>query len=394
MDKASGANPLPKTYPSEMRTYTDALTGRTVTQLTADPKHHNVHLYFTENAFTRGGREVYFTSDRDTPGVSNVFSVNLDTGIITRVTGYTDQSANHFTKTPDSALVMYSHGRDAVLHDVKTGETRVIYTFPEGYVPGRLSINCDRTLVGALMNEDVRVEHGINYVGFEEKMYRVKRSRIDFIPLADGVPGEPRIGVRETCELGHLQFSPTDPSLCMYCHEGPWHLVTQRIFIVDTRTMEIYPCFRQGKQDSVGHEFWTRDGRVFLDNRGPGHDGTITSSRTQAVAKEESADPGFSPYVALADKDGRELKRYPLKSYCNHYHSDSTMQKLVGDDIDNIVSIDLSQTPARVETLCEHKTSWYGQYSHCHPTISWDDKLVLFASDRDGMVQLYLTDWN
>ena len=25
--------------------------------------------------------------------------------------------------------------------------------------------------------------------------------------------------------LNHLQFSPTDPTLLMFCHEGPWHKV-------------------------------------------------------------------------------------------------------------------------------------------------------------------------
>src|SRR4029079_2916371 len=25
--------------------------------------------------------------------------------------------------------------------------------------------------------------------------------------------------------LNHVQFSPTDPALLMYCHEGPWHKV-------------------------------------------------------------------------------------------------------------------------------------------------------------------------
>ena len=25
--------------------------------------------------------------------------------------------------------------------------------------------------------------------------------------------------------FGHIQFSPTDPNLLMFCHEGPWHKV-------------------------------------------------------------------------------------------------------------------------------------------------------------------------
>ena len=383
---------LPQTYPSEMRTFADPLTGRQITQLTNSKDFDNVHLYFTENAFTRGGREIFFLSDRDTPGVDNVFTVHQDTGAIRRITNYTDAGVTNLTKDPYSTVLLYNHGREAVHHCLQSGKKQVLYTFPDEYRPGRLSLNCDHTLVGILMNEDVQVEHGVNYAGFEEKMYRVKRSRIVFVPLTDGKAGTPYIGVRDTCELGHLQFSPTDRNLCMYCHEGPWHLVMQRIFIVDTDTMEVFPCFRQNKEDSVGHEFWTRDGNVFFDNRGPGHDGTITSSRTQAVAKEP-ADSSFIPYVGLAGKDGRLLEKTLLPHYCNHYHCGSDASRLVGDEVDDLVRIDLDPAGPRITKLCRHATSWYGQKSHCHPTVSWEDDLVLYASDADGKVQLYLTGW-
>ena len=383
---------LPQTYPSEMRVFSDPLTGRKITQLTNSRDCDSVHLYFTENAFTRGGREIFFTSDRDTPGIDNVFTVNRETGIITRVTAYTDQGITQLTKDPESTVILYNHGRDVVLHSLVTGEKQVLYIFPEEFRPGRLSLNCDHTLAGILMNEDVKVEHGVNYAGFEEKMYRVKRSRIVFVPLVNGRAGEPYTGVRDTCEAGHLQFSPTDKNLCMYCHEGPWHLVMQRIFMVDTDTLEVFPCFRQNKEDSVGHEFWTRDGHVFFDNRGPGHDGTITSHRTQAVAKE-SIESGFNPYVGLADKTGALLAKTPLPYYCNHYHCGSDPGILVGDDVDDLVRIELTKDGPRITKLCRHSTSWYGQKSHCHPTVSWEDDAVLYASDMDGKVQLYLTDW-
>ena len=36
----------------------------------------------------------------------------------------------------------------------------------------------------------------------------------------------------DTNWLNHLQFSPTDPNLLMYCHEGHWQLV-DRIWTID-----------------------------------------------------------------------------------------------------------------------------------------------------------------
>ena len=51
-----------KTWPSEIRTFTDEKTGRTIKQLTSTD--NNVHLYFTENSFVRGKNEIIFRSDR------------------------------------------------------------------------------------------------------------------------------------------------------------------------------------------------------------------------------------------------------------------------------------------------------------------------------------------
>jgi oligogalacturonide lyase len=62
--------------------------------------------------------------------------------------------------------------------------------------------------------------------------------------------------------LNHLQFSPTDPALLLYCHEGTWHEV-DRIWTIRTdgsgrrlmhrRTMDM---------EIAGHEFWSHDGKI------------------------------------------------------------------------------------------------------------------------------------
>jgi oligogalacturonide lyase len=62
--------------------------------------------------------------------------------------------------------------------------------------------------------------------------------------------------------LNHVQMSPTDPTLIMYCHEGPWHKV-DRIWTIRTdgsnrrlmheRTMDM---------EIAGHEFFGADGKT------------------------------------------------------------------------------------------------------------------------------------
>lgn len=356
-------------------------------QLTDHPSAGSYHFYFTENSFTKGKDTLYFFSERDTPGAMNVFCMDVSTGAMRRIT---DVRAPHrltaCTKSPDGEKLLYWLDDELTVMDVATRAQRALFRAPKGFAPGRVSLNCTGEWVGAQLNEEVGLQNGINYAGFEERMYRIKRCLYYLIPAAGG---QARLILRDTAEGGHLQFSPVNPSLMMFCHEGPWHLVQQRIFLMDARTGEHWPCFRQSARDSVGHEFFTRDGEIFFDNRGPGHDGTITSDRTQACAAQPAPE-GFVPYVGRADERGEVTAVYPMPFYCNHYHSNTDMSLLVGDDVDDLELIDLRQSPPKLEKLCTHHTSWHGQQTHCHPTFSWDDKRILYTSDATGHTELYL----
>ena len=88
---------------------------------------------------------------------------------------------------------------------------------------------------------------------------------------------------------------------------------------------EVKPIFRQNEADSIGHEFWTQDGLIFFDNRGPGHDGTITSDRTQAVATEvEVNENPMVPFVGLADRHGNVVNRIDMPFYITRIPMNAT----------------------------------------------------------------------
>lgn len=381
-----------QTWPAEDRTIRDETTGRAIRQLTSQG--HNVHLYFTDNAFDRGHERIVFLSDRAAPqrrpaheAHYALYRMDLGSGVITRLTDETLPVRNA-TKTPDGRLLAYVAGHEVILLDTQTGARTLVHEEREGLTIGRPSISADRRFVGFNRNEP-GAPHGPNYQGFKERYYGIKDGRIT-LAHADG-SGSFDI-FRDTCQLAHFQFSPVHPTLAIFCHEGPWHLVTQRVWLLDLVSRRAVPAFRQGEQDSVGHEFWTMDGKIFFDNRGPGHDGTITSARTQAVAREVAFhDYGdFQPYVGLLDERGALLRTIPMPIACNHYHANPAGTHLVGDSVDEILLIDIAGEVARATPLCTHGTSWQSQETHCHPTWSWDGGRVLFASDRSGQVQLYL----
>lgn len=385
-----------QTWPSEMRSFQDSETGRDIRQLTS--LGNNVHLYFTENSFDASGDSIIFTSDRasgedraphDDPRY-NLFRLDLSSGLITQLTDEPHGISN-VTKTPDSQIVVYMTDRQVRALDTTTGIARTIYHETGPFSLGAPSIAQNRRYIAFCRNEQVEVPRGPNYTGFKESFYRIKDGRVTVVYL-DGSGWLD--AYKDTHWLGHFQFCPDDSTIGSFCHEGPWNLVTQRIWLLDFVAHTAKPCFRQVEEDSIGHEFWTQDSLIFFDDRGPGHDGTITSDRTQAVATDVAVNQNtLVPFVGLADRHGNVVRRIDMPFYCNHYHANPDNSLLVGDDVDDLVLIDITGETAELKPLVKnHGTSWHTQSSHCHPTWSWDGSQILYASDRGGRVNLYLVE--
>ncbi len=390
---------LGQTWPSEKRAFVDEKTGRRITQLTTTG--NNVHFYFTENSFDSNTNAIYFISDRASgedkapheDPVYNVFRMDLASGEMEQLTDDALHGAGSATKTPDSQIIAYRTANSKVKAlNTQTGQITTLYEDVPGFELASVpSIAANRRYVAFCRNETTEAHShydSANYGGFKERFYEIKDGRVTVAYL----DGSGWFDVfKDTHQLGHFQCAPDDATFGMFCHEGPWNLVTQRIWYMDFISREAKPCFRQDEADSIGHEFWTRDGLIFFDNRGPGHDGTITSHRTQAVVTDVPVNVNaMIPFVGLMDKHGHLVRKIEMPYYCNHYHANPDHSRLVGDDVDDLVLIDISGEKAQIETLCTHKTSWHTQSSHCHPTWSWDGSRILYASDFGGRVQIYL----
>jgi len=377
-------------FPSEITTFVDETSGRTIKQLTKSG--YNVHFYFTENSYTLGDKEIIYKHTNEGEKIAELYAMDLETGVRTQLTDFAAWGIDNIgfvTKTNDSKYIVFIAGDKVYKLERGTENLTHLYTAPFGFKFFGGNVSFDNRYVAFALNEIVdyhRQFSGKNYDGFNERYYKQKRGKIVVIYM-DGSGGETIVD--DTCQVAHVQFAPDTNEFLTYCHEGPWNLVTQRIWMVNTVTRRVMPCFRQDAPDSVGHEFWTRDGLVFFDNRGPGHDGTITVDRKQAFAEEsESA----IPCIGFADKDCNIVRYLEVPFYCNHYHANIDNTKLVGDALDDLMLIDISTDTPKMEVLCKHGTSWETQSAHPHPTFSWSNNSILYASDKDeqGKPQLYL----
>ena len=75
-------------------------------------------------------------------------------------------------------------------------------------------------------------------------------------------PGTIRMLLHSTDWIGHMLFSPTDPDILMYCHEGMWQKV-DRIWLIHTDgTQNTLVHKRTMAMEIAGHEFWGLDGKT------------------------------------------------------------------------------------------------------------------------------------
>jgi oligogalacturonide lyase len=266
----------------------DSDTGHRIIRLSVEPD--SATLYSTENCFTpRGDRMVFDTPD-------GIAAVNLTKLGVTALA--VDMVAPGFKaiavarQTPE---VYFTKAGTLWAADVYTRVTREI-------LPARaLEVNCDGTIAVRVVNATDptgRVQPPLprTLLPQRERMFGDKTKA--GIPLT---PDEEASARREdqlsrdlaapTCQafvftdlktgrswtngyqyawLNHLQFSPTDPHLLLYCHEGSWHEV-DRVWNIRTDGSGQRLMHRRAMDMEIaGHEFWSADGRtIWFDLQTP-----------------------------------------------------------------------------------------------------------------------------
>jgi oligogalacturonide lyase len=266
----------------------DPDTGHRIIRLSTGPGSSS--LYFHQNSFTPEGDKFIFDS---WTGIEVVDLKTLGK----------QPPAPVIVVSNASALAMARRTRDVYFFrrgtlyaaNVDTGAAREVFK-------GRATaINCDETFVVRTVNATdlsgkVQPPPPIKIPPQRERMFADKlKANISLTPeeeraarKEDGLSrrltnprsqafvftnvktGESVTNGYQYAWLNHLQFSPTDPNLLLYCHEGTWHEV-DRVWTVRTdgsaqrlmhkRTMDM---------EIAGHEFWSCDGKkIYFDLQTP-----------------------------------------------------------------------------------------------------------------------------
>ena len=278
--------------------WVDQDTGHRVIRLTNEPGSSG--FYFNVNAYTPDGKEMVYNAP------DGIHALDLATHKTKLLVANPPLPADIAPRSREAFMmhvhaIVVGHKTNSVFYaqldpatkqntlykaNVDTGEvTRLVALPPRASVA---TINADETLgIGTYMEnaEDVDREFGRNLPrparpanppqrpaaqpgflvqpeGKGEMMERRLAARIPVVLFSINLKtGQVKELLHSTDWIGHMLFSPTDPTLLMYCHEGPWQKVDRIWMIHADGTQNQLIHKRTMAMEIAGHEFWGLDGR-------------------------------------------------------------------------------------------------------------------------------------
>jgi oligogalacturonide lyase len=285
---------------------------------------------------------------------------------------------------PKRGEVIYQSHDSVFATQVATRATRLLHVLPAELHGHVAALNADETLLaGVSAGPEARAiaQKYPEKRDFFERIFASHAPHLLFV--VDLQTGALRTIHQENTWLGHLLFSPTDPSLLMFCHEGPWHLV-DRIWTIDVHTGNVRLMHRRTvDREIAGHEFWSSDGRtIWYDLQVPrsvtfylaGVDvASGRATRFQLARDEWSIHFNSSPDGRLFAGDGGDSSQVARAK-------DGRWLYLFRPQADRLTS----------ERLVDMRHHDYRLEPNVH--FSPDGRRVIFRANFEGVSQIYAVD--
>ena len=243
--------------------WVDSATGHRVTRLSRETG--SASLYFHQNEYTAAGDKMVFT----TP--SGISTIDLETRKIEQIVEGRTAALVVGRKTRQ---VFYFKDSTVYATNLDTRATRSVVTAAELRSGSGLTVNADETRLAGSFVEDPRpseptspttsgqrslVIPNAQEASLEARWAARRPMALYTIDVASGAVSKFH---HSTDWLNHVQFSPTDSGLLMFCHEGPWHKV-DRIWTIRTDGSGLRLMHKRTMDMEIaGHEFFSPDGQT------------------------------------------------------------------------------------------------------------------------------------
>lgn len=253
----------------------DRHTGHKVMKLTRRPG-NNMSFYFHNRPFA-GNKMVFYGTDylntakndsvkQETGNIpaqnKQLYSVDLTTLEVKQLTSKSTPMNGEIV-APENQLVYYQSQDSVFATHIESGATRLVYVFPENFKGNITTINSNETLLAGAWSsprEKDILKNNPTKASFFNLIYEAREPRTLF--TLDVRTGDLQKVLTDSAWLNHVQFSPKDPSLLMFCHEGPWHKVN-RIWTIDVTSRDIALVHRRTMDMEIaGHEWFGPDGHT------------------------------------------------------------------------------------------------------------------------------------
>lgn len=344
-------------------------------------------FYFHNNPFilgknSEGDRMVFYGNDRyKGDGNGNLlYTVNLKDFSVKQLTFGKQRKMGEILAAKQHKV--YFQSRDTVYAvNADNQKTEVVYVFPADFKGNITTINADETLLAGARSTDEEKE--ISRANPEKKdyfnkIYEAKLPRTLF--TIDLKTKQLNKIFTDSAWLNHIQFSPTNPKLLMFCHEGPWHKV-DRIWTIDIDTKNVQLIHKRTiDMEIAGHEWFDKRGNIiWFDLQMP---------------------RGENFFVAGVDLQTMKEKRYRLErnEWSVHYTSSNDAKLFAGDGGDEnsvakapdgkwIYLFKPNGDHFVSEKLVSMKYHKYKFEPNVH--FSPDQKWIIFRANFEGNEQIY-----
>ncbi len=262
------------------REWIDPDTGHRVVRLSDDSGSQS--FYFHQNGYTASGDKLVFSTR------TGLSTYEFKTRKIEQIV---EGRTAMVVVGRKSRNVYYMKGDSVLETNIDTKATREIVKNAKLRTGSGFALNADETMLGGSMivgetpdqfrprppqpaptpDANGRVPGSDAYPGKGDMMERRLAAKIPMTLYTVNIKtGEVKTFHEATDWLNHVQFSPTDPTLMMFCHEGPWHKV-DRIWTIRTDGSDLKKIHtRTMDMEIAGHEFFSQDGKwIYYDLQTP-----------------------------------------------------------------------------------------------------------------------------
>lgn len=252
--------------------WVDSLTRHRVIRLTRTGD-DNKSFYFHNNPFvkTPDGKADLMIYAGVTNGARQLFSLNLSTLESVQLTNRAKGVGGEIVDAAHREVI-YQRGDSVFATHIDAQTTRLIHVFPHELGASISTVNANGTLLAGKYSEAKKAEEILAQYPLKSQYFnRIYDAHIHHSLFTLNMQtGEMKVIHEENEWTNHIQFSPSDPDILMFCHEGPWHKV-DRIWIINVKTGDVKLMHRRSMDMEIaGHEFFSPDGKtIWFDLQQP-----------------------------------------------------------------------------------------------------------------------------